>query len=317
MNPTRVAMHPHHIVAVLVALSSSGPLLAQRSVPDQPRTTDKEIIRQSAGAAKVQLDEAIRRALASVPGVAVRATYERVRIDGRLVPRFEVEILRDDAFFDVQIDPETGGVTHVEEHAARSSDRLFQMKFDFEREELPAGFDPTETGGGGTPASWRTERAEDAPDGKRVLVVESQNRKLTFNLLMRRGATAADLTVSAAIKAWKGAEDQGGGLVWRAKDAANYYVARWNPLERNLRLYTVVDGKRSTPMKSVEIDADAAAWHELKVTMIGPRIVVRFDGKVVIEAEDATFQRGGAVGLWTKADASTRFDSFRVVPDAK
>ena len=105
-----------------------------------------------------------------------------------------------------------------------------------------------------------------------------------------------------------------GGLVWRAKDPDHYYIARWNPLETNLRLYTVAGGKRSMPMKSVQIDADPKAWHELEVTMVGPRITIRFDGKVVIEAEDATYADGKGVGLWSKADASTRFDSLRIRP---
>jgi hypothetical protein len=150
-----------------------------------------------------------------------------------------------------------------------------------------------------------------------VLVVASENAGATYNLLLRRGAVAADVDVSVRLQALKGAEDQGGGLVWRAKDADNYYVARWNPLENNLRLYTVVAGKRSAPLSSVAIVADPAAWHRLEVTMTGPRIVVRFDDRPVIEVEDETFTGAGAVGLWTKADASTRFDALRIAPQRR
>ena len=35
-----------------------------------------------------------------------------------------------------------------------------------------------------------------------------------------------------------GKEDQAGGLVWRAKDANNYYVARANALENNVTIYS-------------------------------------------------------------------------------
>ena len=41
----------------------------------------------------------------------------------------------------------------------------------------------------------------------------------------------------------KGKLDQGGGLVWRYKDANNYYIARMNPLEDNFRVYKEVAGK--------------------------------------------------------------------------
>ena len=42
--------------------------------------------------------------------------------------------------------------------------------------------------------------------------------------------------------------------------------------------------------------------------MPGAAIVVGLDGKKLIEAQDATFQGPGRIGLWTKADATTLFD---------
>lgn len=38
--------------------------------------------------------------------------------------------------------------------------------------------------------------------------------------------------------------DQGGGVVWRARDSKNYYIARYNPLENNFRVYKVEAGRR-------------------------------------------------------------------------
>ena len=43
-----------------------------------------------------------------------------------------------------------------------------------------------------------------------------------------------------------GSEDRAGGLVWRAKDANNYYVVRANALEDNVVLYKTVNGVRSS-----------------------------------------------------------------------
>ena len=40
--------------------------------------------------------------------------------------------------------------------------------------------------------------------------------------------------------------------------------------------------------------------------------MAEFDDKEVIELEDSTFSEGGMVGLWTKADAATAFDNFKV-----
>ena len=48
---------------------------------------------------------------------------------------------------------------------------------------------------------------------------------------------------------------------------------------------------------------------------MGNRIVAEFDDEEVIEIEDSTFAEGGMVGLWTKADATTAFDDFKVEID--
>src|SRR5262249_57256935 len=42
-----------------------------------------------------------------------------------------------------------------------------------------------------------------------------------------------------------GSEDRAGGVVWRARDANNYYVARANALEDNVVVYKTVAGVRS------------------------------------------------------------------------
>lgn len=302
------------MLAALLGSTLLATAAAQQWVPDRPVTTDQDTLRQIAGEAKIKLAEAVAKALAHVPGVALRASFERVRIDDELVARYEVEILASDGYYEVHVDAGTGNVVRSQTQAASRTERHGETVFDFEKTEVPSGFEALENGGVGTPAVWRTERVEDAPDGKRAVVVESSNKRFTYNLFMRRGRVAPDLAVTVRLQAWKGEEDQGGGLVWRAKDDENYYIARWNPLEQNLRLYTTTAGKRSTPIQSVEIDADPARWHELGVTMVGPHITIRFDGKIVMQAQDSTYGEGGMVGLWTKADASTRFDDLRILP---
>ena len=52
-----------------------------------------------------------------------------------------------------------------------------------------------------------------------------------------RTASLADGYVEVKFKPMRGREDQAGGVVWRWKDANNYYVARANALENNVSLY--------------------------------------------------------------------------------
>jgi hypothetical protein len=120
-----------------------------------------------------------------------------------------------------------------------------------------------------------------------------------------------DVDVSVRLKAVAGANDQGGGLVWRAKDAKNYYIARYNHLEDNYRVYKVVDGKR-TMFLSANITHDDA-WHPLRVTMVGDHIECYYDGKKYLDVRDSTFPGAGKIGLWSKSDAQSHFDDLTLV----
>ncbi len=104
---------------------------------------------------------------------------------------------------------------------------------------------------------------------------------------------------------------QGGGLVWRAKDAKNYYLARYNPLEDNYRLYHVVNGKR-TLIQNVDITHTATMplGNTLRVTMTRDKIACYYDDKKYIETKDSTITESGKIGLWSKADAQSQFDDL-------
>src|SRR3954454_16082081 len=85
----------------------------------------------------------------------------------------------------------------------------------------------------------------DTPEGK-VLAQTAKNPNSVFNVALATDTNAKDLDISVKMKALMGDYDRGGGLVWRAKDAKNYYVARNNPLGAgSYNLYKVVDGTRS------------------------------------------------------------------------
>ncbi len=113
------------------------------------------------------------------------------------------------------------------------------------------------------------------------------------------------------FKANSGREDQGGGVIWRAKDKNNYYVARMNPLESNFRIYYVKDAHR-VMLASARIRIPAHEWHELEIHHFGNKITGYIDGKKLLEVKDSTFTEPGGVGLWTKADAATSFDNFKI-----
>jgi len=185
--------------------------------------------------------------------------------------------------------------------------------FDEERTgTVPQGWETAETAGHGTPAVWKVIADKTAPSPPNVVAVtKTENYGSTFNLLIARDTSYKDLEISVRVKAGTGEEDQGGGPIWRVRDADNYYIARWNPLEDNFRVYFVKNGRRRQ-LGSANVKADPAVWHEIEIRHEGNRIEAEFDGKKLIEVEDSTFTEAGMVGLWTKADAATSFDDLEV-----
>jgi hypothetical protein len=123
--------------------------------------------------------------------------------------------------------------------------------------------------------------------------------------------------VQARFKPISGREDQAGGVVWRWRDSDHYYVARANALENNVVAYKVVGGRRiaiapvGTPAGTYGVEAKVAAgaWHTLRVEFQGPEAAVIYDGARLFTVRDDTFRDAGMVGVWSKADSVTQFES--------
>jgi len=171
--------------------------------------------------------------------------------------------------------------------------------------------------GKGAP-KWTVERDDTAPSKGQVL---KQSGTATFPLALKNGTRVEDGFVEVKFKPISGSEDRAGGLVWRAKDANNYYVVRANALEDNVVLYKTVNGVRNSldivgrkGGYGVKIAVPANQWHTLRVEFAGSRFRVIFNDKELFEVEDATFAEPGMVGLWTKADSVTAFNAFAFGP---
>ena len=166
---------------------------------------------------------------------------------------------------------------------------------------------------GAAPEGFTQEvgRWEVVQDGKgRVLAQLAESERRAYNLALINDASYQDVDISVRVKANSGAVDQGGGLVWRAKDKDNYYTARYNPLEDNFRVYKVENGKR-TQLDHADAKGDRE-WHTLRITMRGREILGYLDGKKLLVAEDSTFPDAGKIGLWSKADARSFFDNLTI-----
>jgi hypothetical protein len=154
------------------------------------------------------------------------------------------------------------------------------------------------------------QAAADAPSKGNVLAqLDADGTDHRFPVAVVDGTSFKDVKLSVSCKPVSGAVDQACGLVWRYKDANNYYLTRANALEDNVRLYHVKDGNR-VQLASWGGKVASKTWHKLAVEARGDRFVVTFDGKQILDARDATFADAGKVGVWTKADSVTQFDDL-------
>jgi hypothetical protein len=168
----------------------------------------------------------------------------------------------------------------------------------------PAGWSATKTGTGNP--KWTVEKDDTAPSKPNVL---KQSGQATYPVCLKDDTSLKDGFVEVKFKPISGREDQAGGVVWRAKDANNYYVARANALENNVTIYHTVDGRR-TEKKRVSVKVATNQWHTLRVEFHGVHFIVIADGQKALEWDDQTFTQPGKVGVWTKADSVTLFDDF-------
>jgi hypothetical protein len=168
----------------------------------------------------------------------------------------------------------------------------------------PSGWTATKTGTGN--AKWTVEKNDTAPTKPNVL---KQSGVATYPVAFKDDTNIRDGFVEVKFKPVSGKEDQAGGVVWRLKDADDYYIARANALENNVTIYDTVNGRR-TERKRANMTVASNTWHTLRVDFQGSHFAVTFDGKKAIEWDDEKFKDAGKVGVWTKADSLTLFDDF-------
>lgn len=159
-------------------------------------------------------------------------------------------------------------------------------------------------------SDWKLEKDNSAPSSPLVL---KQSAEGDFPWCINIDSNVSNGFVAVKFKVISGKEDQAAGLIWRWKDANNYYVARANALENNVSIYHVKDGQRKT-IKYEDVPDDLPVklnvWQNLRVDFKNNHFTVSFEGKKIIDIKDDNIKGKGAVGLWTKADSVTFFDDF-------
>src|SRR5436853_4986975 len=132
----------------------------------------------------------------------------------------------------------------------------------------PPGWTATKTGKG--EAKWAVIADDSAPSKPNVL---KQSGEATYPVCIKDNTRLKDGFVEVKFKPVSGKEDQAGGVIWRCKDADNYYIARANALEDNVSLYHTEGGDRKT-IKYVDAPVKKVDWNLLRVEFKGAHITV-------------------------------------------
>jgi hypothetical protein len=174
----------------------------------------------------------------------------------------------------------------------------------------PTDFEFARTGQGG-PAQWTVTSDTSAAVGLAIEQTSTDRTDYRFPLAIYQSVVASNVDVTIRFKPVTGKVDQAGGIAVRLSDPDNYYVARANAVEDNVRFYRVVKGQR-VQIEGANTKVTANEWHQLGLRAEGPRFNITFDGKQLFTATDRTIANAGKVALWTKADSVTRFDGIEI-----
>lgn len=165
--------------------------------------------------------------------------------------------------------------------------------------------------GEGEAGKWTIVADPTAVNGQALGQLSNDRTDYRFPLAIYKPYSGKDLELSVRFKAVAGTVDEAGGIVLRLSTPDDYYVARANALEDNVRFYRVVKGRREQ-LAGADLKVSAGQWHMLTLRAEGERFTVSFDGNALFTAQDGTFRDAGKVALWTKADSVTYFDTISI-----
>src|SRR5215208_4178467 len=133
------------------------------------------------------------------------------------------------------------------EFASGALREKMNRRWDFENgatDKAPEGFTFARTGNG-RQGIWVIKKDGDGPKAGFVLAqIDTDSTSYRFPVAVANEPVIRDLRLSVRCKPVSGKVDQACGVVFRYYNENNYYVARANALEDNVRFYHVSAGKR-------------------------------------------------------------------------
>jgi len=170
--------------------------------------------------------------------------------------------------------------------------------------------------GEGGPGRWEIVADKTAAGGKALAQLSSNTAANRFLVAIYQPTVFANGEITTRCKPVSGRVDQACGLIIRAADAMNYYIARSNALESNVRLYRVRNGERQQLATAEGVKLANGQWHTLTLRADSNRFTVIVNGKTLHTTTDTTTPEPrpaeGRAGLWVKSDSVSHFDRIDI-----
>lgn len=163
----------------------------------------------------------------------------------------------------------------------------------------------------GRPPGWQAVKDGDAPGGWALAEMTRDSTDLHFPFCISTHDPIRNFDAVMRFKILSGTREQAAGLMFRAQDATDYFVARASALDKTVKLYRMIGGRRSQ-IASKETTVSAGKWHTLRVVATDKHMEVFFDDRSMFTFDDPGIVRSGAIGVWSAADSVTNFGSLLV-----
>lgn len=121
------------------------------------------------------------------------------------------------------------------------------------------------------------------------------------------GPASADFQVRLRARTAPGGTETY-GLAFRRRDADNYYLARVDTRNNNVRLYRQQAGA-ATLLAARDLGVSVGQWHELAVRAVGQRLALALDGEPLLQVADDALRSGG-IALWAQAQTPVCFEGL-------
>jgi hypothetical protein len=169
--------------------------------------------------------------------------------------------------------------------------------------------------GEGGPGRWQIVADKTATGGKVLAQLSTNTAENRFLVAISNPTILVNGEVATRCKPISGTIDQACGVIIGAADPRNYYIARSNALESNVRFYRVRNGQRQQLATAENVKSPRGQWQSLTLRVENSRYTVIFNGKVLHTTTDTTAERlpaEGRGGLWVKSDSVTHFERMEI-----